>query len=75
MLKENKIVEHEVANIHNTFTVPWEKSKMVSFGSSIKKNIVAHSARSRFPLKLICYIAFGSVSSACCLLKYITIIF
>ena len=31
ILKQNKIVKH----IHNTFTVPFEKSKMVSFASSI----------------------------------------
>ena len=70
ILEQNKIVEH----IHNTFTVPCEKSKMVSFASSIMKNIVAPAAQSRFPVKLICCIAFGSASSACCLLKSIAII-
>ena len=41
------------------------------FASSIMKNIVSLSARSRFPVKLICCIAFELASSACCLLKYI----
>ena len=39
--------------IYNTLTVSYEKSKMVSFASSIIKNIVAPAARSRFPVKLI----------------------
>ena len=65
-----KIVEH----IQNTSTAPCEKSKAVSFVSSIMKNIVAPSAQSRFLVKLICCIAFGSTSSACCLLKSIYII-
>ena len=51
------------------FTVPSEKSKNFSFPSSIIKNIAAWF--SRFPVKLICSIAFGSASSACCLLKSI----
>ena len=58
---------------HNIITVPCEKSKMVSITSSIMKNIVL-PAQSKFPVKLICCIAFGSISSACCLLKSITII-
>ena len=37
------------------------------------KNIVTPSALSRFPVKLICCIAFGSVSNFCCLLKSIAI--
>ena len=69
-IEQNKIVEH----IHNTFTAPCEKSKMVSFASSIMKSIVAPSAQSRFPAKLIFCIAFGSASGACYLLKSITII-
>ena len=40
-------------HIYNTLTVSCEKSKMVSFASSIMKNIVAPAARSRFPVKLI----------------------
>ena len=69
ILEQNKIVEH----IHNTFTVPCEKYKMVSFASSIMKSIVAPAAWSRFPLTFICCIAFGSTSSACCLFKVIII--
>ena len=41
----------------------------VSFTFSIMKNIVVFPARSRLPVKLFFYIVFGSVSSACCLLK------
>ena len=41
----------------NTFTVPCEESKTVSFASSIMKNITAFF--SRFLVKLICFIAFG----------------
>ena len=44
MLKQNKIVEHAVAklydNIHNTLILPCEKSKIVSFVSSIMKIII-----------------------------------
>ena len=36
------------------------KSKMVSFASSTMKNIFVFPVRSRFPVKLICCIAFGS---------------
>ena len=59
-------------NIHNTFTVSGGKSKMVSFASSIMKNIIvlsfAFSPPFRFLVKLICCIAFGSALSGCCLL-------
>ena len=51
----------------NKFTVPCKKAKK-SFASSIMKIIVAPSSRTRFPVKLICCIAFGLTSSACCLL-------
>ena len=51
-----------------------EKSKMVSFASSIMKNIVVISSHSRFQVRLICCIAFSSAPSACCLLKPIAII-
>ena len=57
---------------YNTFTVSCEKSKTVSFASSVMKNIVA--CCSRFPVKLISCIAFGSASSACCIHKPIAII-
>ena len=61
---------------YNTCTVSYEKSKMVSFASSIMKDIVVFPAQSRFvnPVKLICCIAFGSASSAYYLLKSIAII-
>ena len=59
--------------IYKTFTVPCEKSKTVSFAFSIIKNIVAPSALSEFAVKLICWIALGSASRACCLLKSIAI--
>ena len=51
-----------------------KKSKMVSLASSKMKNVKVFSARSRFLLKIVCCIAFGSASNACCLLKSITII-
>ena len=61
--------------MYNTLAVLWEKSKMVYFASSIIKSVIVYLASlSRFPMKLICYIAFGSLSSACCLLKSISII-
>ena len=48
--------------------VAWEKSNLVCFASSIMKNIVVSSFPSlaKFPVKLICCIAFGSASDACC---------
>ena len=61
-------------NIDNTVTVPYEKSKMVYFASSVMKNTVVSPARSRFHVKLICCVAFRSASSACCLLKSIAVI-
>ena len=51
-------------HIHNTIPVPSEKSKMVSFGSAIMKHMVVFAFWSRFAIKLICCIAFGSESSA-----------
>ena len=53
---------------------PCEKPEIVSFASSIMKNFVALSALSRFSVKLLCCIAFGSASVAYCLLKSIAII-
>ena len=49
---------------YNTLTVPFEKSKMISFGSSIMKNINISTK-----IKLS-----ASASSACCLIKSIAII-
>ena len=43
---------------HNILTVPFEKSKAVSFASSNVENIVAPSVLSRFLVKLIFSIAF-----------------
>ena len=72
ILEQDKIVEH----IDISLTVPCEKSKMVSFASSIMKNIVVFPSRSRFVVQLICYIciAFGPTLSAWYLLKSIAII-
>ena len=49
---------------------------MVSFASSIMRNVVVFASESgaKFLLKLICCIAFRSASSACCLHKCIAII-
>ena len=47
-------------DIQNTFTVPSEKSKIVSFASLIMKNIAVPSAQFRFPVKGIYCNAFGS---------------
>ena len=79
-IEQNKIVKHAVCSktlamraksyddIHNTFPVPSEIFTTDSFASLIMENIVALSAWSIFPVKLFCCFAFGSVSSACCLL-------
>ena len=48
----------------NTFTVPSGKFKIVSFVSLITKNIDAFPAVSKFPVKLICWFAFGSASGS-----------
>ena len=73
--EQNKIVEHAVANlyedIHNTFIVSSKKSKTVSFASLIIKYIAICPSLFRFAVKLICCIAPGTASSACCLLKSI----
>ena len=54
-------------HIHNILTV--EKSKMVSFASSVMKNIAAFPGQFRFPVKSLCCIVFVTPSSPCCLLK------
>ena len=54
-----------------SITVPFEKSKTLSFSSSIMKNIDVPFFI--FPVKLIYCIAFGSASRCCCLLKSIAI--
>ena len=53
--------------------VPFEKSRTVSFVSSIMKNISLFASCSRFPVKLVYCIAFGPPFSFCCLLKPIAI--
>ena len=65
MLKQNKII---------VITFPCKKSKIVSFASSVMKYIGVCTSHSRFSVKLVCCIAFGSASSACCLFKSIAII-
>ena len=68
-----KVLKQKKKN-YNTFTVPCEKCKTVSFASSLMKNIAEPSTISRFRVKLICCIAFGSEISFCCLLKSVAII-
>ena len=60
--------------MYNSFTVPCKKFKIVSFASSIMKNITLLLLPLRFPVKLICCIVFGSASSGYCLLKSIAFI-
>ena len=64
ILKPNKITifSEKVKN-------PGEKSETFFFASSIMKYIAVCPVRSRFVVKFICSTAFGSESSACCLLK------
>ena len=50
---------------HNNLIALFEKSRTVSFASSIMKNIVEAPALPRSSVKLICCIAFGSASSFC----------
>ena len=62
-----------IKQIYSTFPIPCAKSKIVSLTSSIMKEIVAFLTHSRFPVKLICCITFGSALSTCHLLKSIAI--
>ena len=59
--------------MHNYLLV-YEKSKIVSFAYSMMKKINSLSLSSRFPVKLICCIVFGSAASVCYLLKSIAVI-
>ena len=60
--------------ISKTFTVPCENLKTVSFTSSgMKQNLLLFSL-SKFAVKLNYWIALGSASRACSLLKSIAII-
>ena len=45
--------------------VSCERSKAVSFFSLMMKNICISPSGSRFPVKLICCIGFGSASKFC----------
>ena len=54
--------------------VSCKKSKIVYFTSLITENITLLLLPSRFPVRLICCIAFRSASSACYLFKSIGII-
>ena len=60
--------------MYSTPTVPCEKSKIISFASSIMKNIIVFPAWSKFAVKFVCSIAFGSTSRACYLVKSTAII-
>ena len=68
LLKLNKSEEH----VYNTFTVLYANFT-VSLDSSIIHKIVAFPALSIFLVKLICSIAFVSLSRASCLLESIAI--
>ena len=59
--------------MHNNLLV-YEKSKIVSFAYSMIKKINSLSLPSRFPVKLISCIVFGSATNVCYLLKSIAII-
>ena len=50
--------------IQNIITVSCQKSKIVLFTSSRLINIVLFPALSRFSVKIVCYLRFGSL---CCL--------
>ena len=50
-----------------------KKNKMVSSASLIMKNNVAFPTSFKFPIKLICCIAFRSTSTTYSLLKYISV--
>ena len=49
------------------------KSRMISFTTWMMRNIVVFPARSRFPAKFICCMAFRSILRANCLLRSIAI--
>ena len=63
--KQNKFMKH----VRNIVTIPCEKIEIVVFTRSRMKEIVLFPAWSTFPVKLICSIAFGLVSSASCILR------
>ena len=59
--------------MYHTLTAPCEKSKIVSFTSATMKNTAASPGWSRFPVKVICCIAFGSASSVIFILQSVAI--
>ena len=59
--------------IQSTLIAPREKSKIASFAPPRMKNILMFPVRPKLRATLIRHVAFGSVSSAICLLKYFTI--
>ena len=69
----NKKLNYSIT-IYNTFTVPCENSTTVSYAFSRMKRILVLFSRSKFAVKLIYWIALGSASNSCCLLKSIAII-
>ena len=66
--------DFNLLNYSIALTVPYEKSKILSFGPSVRKSIAVFPPRSRFPVTLICCVAFVSASRACSLVKSIAII-
>ena len=74
-IDKNKIVQWDciLYHIYKTFPVLCEKSNTVSFASSRMKKILVFPALSKSAVKLICWIALGSASSACCLLQSIAV--
>ena len=54
--------------------MPFDKSKTVSFVFLIVKNSCFIPPQSRFPVKLIYSIDFGSATNFCCLLTFVAII-
>ena len=51
----------KVKENHNTFMVSCEKTKMISFTSSIMKNMAVYTVQFRFLVKLTCCIAFATI--------------
>ena len=74
---KNQIIQRSCTQencTYKNFTVPCEKSKTVSYASSIIKNIVVFLALSKFGIKLNCWIPLRSASRTWCLSKSIAII-
>ena len=56
-----------------TFRLSLENSKILPLDSSRIKITVALASQSGFPMKLVCYIIFGSESKTCSLLTSVAI--